>query len=50
MSSSSLLPLLIGLGSGVALTYLLSAQRNADRREYRRNLNIDAYEHEIVKM
>lgn len=46
MSSSSLLPLLIGLGSGVALTYLLSAQRNADRREYRRNLNIDAYEHE----
>ena len=46
MSSGSLLPLLIGLGSGVALTYLLSAQRNADRRQYISNLNIDAYEHE----
>jgi hypothetical protein len=46
MSSGSLLPLLIGLGSGVALTYLLSVQRNADRREYISNLNIDAYEHE----
>lgn len=46
MSAGSLLPLLIGLGSGVALTYLLSAQSNANRREYRSNLNIDAYEHE----
>jgi CBS domain-containing protein len=46
MSSSSLLPLLIGLGSGVALTYLLSAQRNADRREYISNFSIDSYDHE----
>jgi CBS domain-containing protein len=46
MSSGSLLPLLIGLGSGIALTYLLNTQRKADRREHISNLNIGAYEHE----
>jgi CBS domain-containing protein len=46
MSNSTLLPLLIGLGSGVGVMYLLNTQRNATRREYVSNLNIDAYEHE----
>lgn len=44
MSSSTLLPLLIGFGSGVALMYLLSNQRNATQREYINNLN--TFEHE----
>ena len=41
MSTGSLMPLLIGLGTGVALTYLFN-QRNTVRREY---LDIP-YEHE----
>ena len=46
MSSGFLLPLLIGLGSGIALTYLINTQRNATRREYIGNLNTYPYEHE----
>jgi len=46
MSSGFLLPLLVGLGSGVALMYLLSNQRKADHREYTGNLDNYAYEHE----
>jgi CBS domain-containing protein len=46
MSGSTLLPLLIGLGSGVALTYLLNNQRNTNRRQRVGNLNINAYDHE----
>lgn len=46
MSSSSVLPLLIGLGSGVALTYFLNSQRKSNQREYVSNLNAANYEHE----
>lgn len=46
MSSSTLLPLLIGLGSGVAVMYLLNTRRNATRSEYTGNLNAYPYEHE----
>ena len=46
LSSSSLLPLLMGLGSGIGLMYLLNRQRNYARREYRGNLNSNVYEHE----
>ena len=46
MSSSSVLPLLIGLGSGIALTYVLNNQRKSSNQEYIGNLNTNAYEHE----
>ena len=46
MSSGSLLPLLIGLGSGVGLMYLWNSQRNADNREYFNDSNAYSYEHE----
>jgi hypothetical protein len=46
MSSSSVLPLLIGLGSGIALTYLLNNQRKSTNQDYIGSLHTDAYEHE----
>jgi CBS domain-containing protein len=46
VSGSSLLPLLIGLGSGIGLMYLLNTRRKATHREYINNLNAYAYEHE----
>lgn len=48
MSSGTLLPLLMGLGSGVALTYLFNTQRNASQREYISNLNTSAYESDFL--
>jgi CBS domain-containing protein len=45
LSSSSVLPLLIGLGSGVAITYFLNNRSNSTRREYVSNLNVNN-EHE----
>jgi CBS domain-containing protein len=44
-SSSSVLPLIIGLCSGVALTYFLNNQKNSNQRGYVSNLNAN-YEHE----
>ena len=46
INSSSLLPLLIGLGSGLGLMYLLNTQQKSNRREYIGNENTYAYEHE----
>jgi predicted transcriptional regulator len=46
MSSTTLLPLLIGLGSGIALTYFLNTQRNANQRKYIENPNLYPYNHE----
>jgi predicted transcriptional regulator len=46
ISSSSILPLLIGLGSGVGLMYLLSTKRNSTQSEYKGNLSNNVYEHE----
>jgi CBS domain-containing protein len=43
MSGGSLLPLLIGLGSGIALTYVFNSQKSANRREYAGDFG---YEHE----
>lgn len=43
INSNSLLPLLIGLGSGAALTYLLNTRRKSTYREYTGNVNTDAY-------
>ena len=48
MSSTTLLPLLIGLGSGVALTYLLNSQRNTSQREYIGNMNTHTYESDFL--
>jgi CBS domain-containing protein len=44
MSSNSLLPLLIGLGSGVVLTYLLNGQRNSTRRKESSKPNNNSHE------
>jgi CBS domain-containing protein len=43
INSNSLLPLLIGLGSGAALTYLLNTRRKSTYREHTGNLNTDAH-------
>jgi len=43
MSSSTLLPLLIGLGSGVALTYLMTQRNETRRRDFG---SLDMYSHE----
>jgi hypothetical protein len=43
ISSNSLLPLLIGLGSGLALSYLLNNQRKSVYREYSSNPNTNTY-------
>jgi len=48
MSSSSVLPLLIGLGSGIALTYLLNTPRKSTRQEYIGNLNTNPYESDYL--
>jgi len=48
MSSSSVLPLLVGLGSGIALTYLLNPQRKSTHQEYIGNLNTNPYESEFL--
>jgi predicted transcriptional regulator len=39
INSNSLLPLLIGLGSGAALTYLLNNKRKSTYREYQGNID-----------
>ncbi len=44
MSSSSVLPLLIGLGSGVALTYLLNTPRKSTHQGYIGDLNTNPYD------
>ncbi|MEJ7849418.1 MAG: CBS domain-containing protein [Pyrinomonadaceae bacterium] len=44
-SGSSLLPLLIGVGSGAALMYLLNNRQDSGRREYFGDFDAD-YEHE----
>lgn len=44
MSSNSLLPLLIGLGSGAALTYFLNTSRRTSNRGYIGNLDTHPYE------
>lgn len=42
-TSNSLLPLLVGLGSGVALTYLMNAQRKPSYRRYTSSPKTDKY-------
>jgi CBS domain-containing protein len=46
MSSGSLLPLLIGLGSGLGLMYWLNTKQNSTQREYSGSLSSNVYEHE----
>jgi len=46
MSGGSLIPLLIGLGSGVGLMYLLNSQQKSARQEYKSNPKINVLEHE----
>jgi hypothetical protein len=46
MSGSSLLPLLIGLGSGAALTYWLGSRRGGEDREYGRGSKTAVFIHE----
>jgi CBS domain-containing protein len=48
INSNSLLPLLIGLGSGAALTYLLNTRRKSTYREYTGNVNTDAYQSDYL--
>jgi predicted transcriptional regulator len=43
MNASSTLPFLVGLGSGVALMYLLNTQQRTSRRAYLGNLDTEAY-------
>jgi CBS domain-containing protein len=47
-SSNSLLPLLIGLGSGAALTYFLNTPRRASNRGYIGNLDTHPYESDFL--
>jgi len=49
LSSGSVLPLLIGLGSGVGLMYLLNTQRKTTYQDYTSNLNASPYESEYLK-
>jgi CBS domain-containing protein len=46
MSGGSLLPLLIGLGSGLGLMYWLNTKQNSTQREYSGSLNSNVYKHE----
>ena len=46
LGGGNLLPLLIGLGSGVALSYLFNTQRSSSSRDFRNNLNTFNHEHE----
>ena len=46
MSSSNFTPLLIGLGSGMALMYFLNNRRNPSHRQYTGSLDFNSYEHE----
>jgi CBS domain-containing protein len=48
ISSNSLLPLLIGLGSGAALTYFLNTPRRASNRGYIGNLDTHPYESDFL--
>lgn len=48
MSGGSLMPLLIGFGSGAAVMYLLSNKRNETRREFIGNLNTSPYESDFL--
>jgi len=48
ISSNSLLPLLIGLGSGAALTYFLNTERKTTHRDYIGNLNTNPYESDFL--
>ena len=48
MSTSTLLPLLIGLGSGVGLMYLLNSQRRSNNRDYYSNINTHHYESDFL--
>lgn len=46
MSGSSLMPLLIGLGTGVAVTYLMNSRSGSSGREYSGGLDMYSFEHE----
>jgi CBS domain-containing protein len=48
MSTNSLFPLLIGLGSGAALTYFLSSKQKPAYRNYDRILNNRTYESDFL--
>lgn len=48
MSSNSLLPLLLGLGSGIGLMYLLRTQRRSNNRGYYDNINTHGYESDFL--
>jgi CBS domain-containing protein len=48
INNNSLLPLLIGLGSGAALTYLLNTRRKSTYRESTGNLNTDSYQSDYL--